>query len=85
MAVQHAETPGRQDQQAGARKQHADDRHREIAFLAGEARRDHGAQRGRGDDTGQDDHRDDQCEQGADGTRYAVGFARLAACSVKRR
>ena len=84
MAVQHAETPRRQDQQPGARKQHADDRHRQIAFLAGEARRDHGAERGRGDDASQDDHGDDQREQGADGTRHAVGFARLAAREQRR-
>jgi hypothetical protein len=68
----------------GAREQHADDRHREIAFLAGEARRDHGAERRRGDDAGQDDHRDHQREQGANGTRHAVGFARLAAREERR-
>ena len=36
MTVQYAETPGGQDQQAGARKQDADDAQGQFSFLTNE-------------------------------------------------
>ncbi len=84
ITVQHAQTPRREDEQSGPRKQYADDRDGQIALVAGEPRRDHGAERRRREDADQHDQRDDEGQQGSDGAGHAVGVALLAAREERR-
>ena len=79
MTVQNAEAPGGQHQQTGSREQNPDDLNRERACLAGESRRDQRDQRRRGDNPDEDDEADDQCQDGGDRARDAIGEPAVAA------
>ena len=75
MAVENAEAPGRQHEQAGARKQDADDGDRQLALFAREARRDERDEQRRGEDAEQHEHCRDERQQRRDRARDARGLS----------
>ena len=79
MAVQDAEAPRRQHQQAGAREQHAHDRDRQIAFRSGESRRDERNQQWRQQNAEEHQDRGNEAEQRNDRAGDTCGLAPIAA------
>ena len=74
MAVEDAEAPGGEHQQAGARKQDAHDRDRQLPLLALESRRDERDEQRRGDDAEQHERARDEREQRRDRAGDARGL-----------
>ena len=72
MAVEDAEAPRGEHQQAGARKQDADDRDRQLPLLALESRRDERDEQRRGEHAEQHERARDEREQ----RRHRAGDAR---------
>ncbi len=72
VAVQDAETPGRNHQETGARKEDAHQRGRQRALGTAEAGRDHADEQRRQQHAGDDQHRRDQRQDPEDRPRHAV-------------
>ncbi len=79
MAIEDAETPGRQHQQTGPWKQDPDEDDRQRPLVAREAGRDDRNQEWRREDADEDHNRDDEREQSAHRPGDAIGLAPLAA------
>ena len=79
VAVEHAQTPGRKDEDSGAGKDDAHQGNGEGSLLALESRDEHADQQGRAEDSENDDDAGNECEQGED--RFGE-FARLAVASL---
>ena len=77
VAVEDAETPGRQHQEPGARKEDADQGDGEFALVAREAGRDDRDEAGRSEHAERHHTRHDEREQRADGARHPVGLVLL--------
>jgi hypothetical protein len=78
MAVENAEAPGGEHQQARAGKQNAHDADGELALGAVEAGRDGVDQPGRGQHAGQHQRRGGQRQNGTDGAGHAAGLLFVA-------
>ena len=84
MAVQHAEAPRGQHEQPGARKQDAHELDGQLALVALESRRDRGNQHRRREHADDDQDRDDERQERADGAGHPVGVLALAARDERR-
>jgi hypothetical protein len=84
MAVEDAQAPGGHDQHPRPREQNPRDRDRELAFRAGEPRRNHRDEHRRGEHAHQHDDTDQAGHQRANRARDAIGLGPLAARHERR-
>ena len=84
MAVQDTQAPGREDQQAGAWKQDANDLDRQLALRAGEPGRNRRNKQRRGQHAGKDQYGHDDGEERGDGAGNPIGHTALATRDQRR-